>query len=95
MSKKTLYKAVSLLVVFSVLALSFPTAANAIQNNKKFTFSKFIQQPVDFFISLFPFLQTNNPHQKTNLYDQSEQNTDNNNAQKTGDIDIVRPSKDG
>jgi len=94
MSKKTLFKVVSLLVIFSVLALSFPTAANAIQNNKKFTFSKFIQQPVDFFISLFPFLQTNTPHQ-TDPYDQSEQNTDNNQVQKTGDIDIVRPSKDG
>jgi len=59
MSKKTLFKAVSLLVVFSLVALSFPTTANAKPNNERFTFAQLIQQPVQFFISLIPFLQKN------------------------------------
>ncbi len=92
MSKKTLFKAVSLLVVFSVLALSLPNAANARDNNARFTFSQLIQHPVDFITSLFPFLQKN--QQPTNTHDTYDQDT-NNTVQKTGDLDIPRPSKDG
>jgi len=91
MSKKTLYKAVSLLVVFSVLALSFPNAANARDNNARLTFSQLINHPVDFFVSLFPFLQKN--QQPANTHDTYTQ--DNNTVQKTGDLDIDRPSRDG
>jgi len=92
MSKKTLFKAVSLLVVFSVLALSVPNTANARENNSKFTFSQLIQHPVDFLTSLFPFLQKN--QQPTNTHDTYTQDTENT-VQKTGDLDIDRPSKDG
>jgi hypothetical protein len=90
MSKKTLFKAVSLVVVFSVLALSFPNAANAKPNTDKFTFIQLIRQPAQFFISLFPFLQKN-PQQSSDNYEQSDEST----VQKTGDLDRVRPSKDG
>lgn len=93
MSKKSLFKAVSLLVVFSILALSFPHEANAKQNNPRFTFTQLIQQPVDFLVSLFPFLQKNS-QQKTDIYENSNQNTENS-VQKTGDLDIDRPSRDG
>ena len=92
MSKKTLFKAVSLLVVFSVLALSLPNAANARENNGRFTFSQLINHPVEFFTSLFPFLQKN--QQPANTHDTYDQDT-NNTVQKTGDLDIDRPSKDG
>jgi hypothetical protein len=91
MSKKTLFKAVSLVVIFSVLALSFPNAANARPNNDPFTFSQLLKEPVQFFISLFPFLQKNS-QQRPDKYDNSEQNTENT-VQKTGDLDRDRPSR--
>jgi len=91
MSKKTLFKAVSLVVVFSVLALSFPNAANARPNNDGFTFSQLLKEPVQFFISLFPFLQKNS-QQRPDRYDNSEQNTENT-VQKTGDLVEARPSR--
>ncbi|MFO7980113.1 MAG: hypothetical protein R6V00_04675 [Candidatus Aminicenantes bacterium] len=91
MSKKNLFKAVSLVVVFSVLALSFPTTVNAKPNNDGFTFSQLLKEPVQFFISLFPFLQKNS-QQRPDRYDNSEQDTENT-VQKTGDLDRLRPSR--
>ncbi|MFW6123594.1 MAG: hypothetical protein ACOC5G_00060 [Acidobacteriota bacterium] len=91
MSKKTLFKAVSLVVIFSVLALSFPNAANARPNNDRFTFVQIIKEPVQFFVSLFPFLQKDS-QQRPDKYEQSEQNSENT-CQKTGDLDRDRPSR--
>ncbi|MBD3412963.1 MAG: hypothetical protein GF421_00835 [Candidatus Aminicenantes bacterium] len=93
MSKKTLFKAVSLVVVFSLLALALPNTAQAKQNNAKFTFAQIINQPAQFIVSLFPFLQ-NNSQQRTDRQDSSDQNTDQT-VQKTGELDIDRPSRDG
>jgi hypothetical protein len=90
MSKKTLFKAVSLVVVFSLLALSFPNAVNAKPNNDRFTFTQLLKEPVHFFISLFPFLQKKT--QRPDKYDHSETNTENT-VQKTGDLDRDRPSR--
>lgn len=93
MSKKTLFKAVSLVVIFSFLALSFPNAANANPKNDRFSFVQIIKEPVHFFLSLFPFLKKNT-QQKNYRYEESEQNTENK-VQKTGDLVESRPSRHG